>query len=420
MIRVALSLPEAEVERLAPEAERHGYRLVGSGTARALAEAFSPGSIRGAGEAPELLVAASDPRHLDAALLETCDRAGVRLVVVGDGAGDRIANELGLVEFVEPPLDWRAIAAAGPRAASPVREGRGRVVAIWGPHGAPGRTTLAITIAAELAALGRRVALVDADTHAASVAPALALPDEAPGFAAACRLVAAGALTPAEFDRLAHRVGHRGSDFAVLTGLGRPSRWPELPGDRVRAALDAGCDWVDDLVVDVAASLEADEELVSEFAAPRRNQATLAVLERADAVVTVAAADPIGLARYIRAHAELLEFVGPKPVHVVVNRVRRSVVGLNPAGQLRQTLQRFGGVDDPVFVPDDSTAFDAALLDGTPVTQLAPRSPARQQLRRFASERLVPTTDTAPAPVPPAAEVGAERRRGRRRLALRV
>src|SRR4029079_11771197 len=40
---------------------------------------------------------------------------------------------------------------------------RGSVVAVWGPTGAPGRTTVAVTLADELSRLGSSSLLVDAD-----------------------------------------------------------------------------------------------------------------------------------------------------------------------------------------------------------------------------------------------------------------
>ena len=51
---------------------------------------------------------------------------------------------------------------------------------------------------------------------------------------------------------------------------------------RVGAALDHCRAWVDDIVVDVAASLERDEEIVSDLDGPRRNAATHAALAAAD------------------------------------------------------------------------------------------------------------------------------------------
>jgi MinD-like ATPase involved in chromosome partitioning or flagellar assembly len=260
---------------------------------------------------------------------------------------------------------------------------RGSVVAVWGPHGAPGRTSLAIALAAEWAAAGNSVALADADTHGAAVAPSLALLDEAPGFAAACRLAGTGSLDAAELDRVAasHRDG-----FRVLTGIGRPARWPELTGERVAGVLDAVRTWAGITVVDVAASLEQDEELQSDVAAPRRNAATVETLRRADRVVAVAAADPVGLARFLRGHAELLDHVAPDAVTVVVNKVRAGAIGLDPAGQVRSTLERFGGVIPRHLVPWDPGAFDAALLSGRSLPAAAPRSPARAALRKVATE----------------------------------
>ena len=53
-------------------------------------------------------------------------------------------------------------------------------------------------------------------------------------------------------------------------------------------------------VVDCSFSLEDDEELSFDTAAPRRNGVTLAVLEAADTVLCVSGADPVALQRSIR------------------------------------------------------------------------------------------------------------------------
>ena len=83
-----------------------------------------------------------------------------------------------------------------------VEPGSGRVVAVWGPTGAPGRTTIAVTLATELAALGIPTVLVDADTYGGSVA-ALSFLDEAPGIAAATRAADQGTLDLPTLARLA-------------------------------------------------------------------------------------------------------------------------------------------------------------------------------------------------------------------------
>jgi MinD-like ATPase involved in chromosome partitioning or flagellar assembly len=397
---VALALPLAEEQALAADASRHGHRVVARCSGGDELATWLP-------TAPaQLVVSGAAPQYLTVRLVEACDRLGVRLVAVASAPVERRhAAALGVLDVLDGPAGWETLiprprgdAAPDPDAvderttvrrigATPPE--RGAVVAVWGPAGAPGRTSIAIALAAELAARGTPVALADADTHGAAIAPALGLLDEAPGFAAACRLAATGGLDGAELDRIAQP--HGTGALRVLTGIGRASRWPELGGDRVEGVLSALRDWAPVTVVDTAASLEEDEELSSDLAAPRRNAATIAALRSADRVVAVAAADPVGLSRYLRVHADLLELVGPDRVVTVVNKVRASAIGLGPAAQVRQTLERFGGVRDPLLVPWDLAAFDAAVLSGRPLRDAAPRSAATAAVRELA-ERLVPSS----------------------------
>jgi len=391
---VALALPLAQEEALAAEAPRHGHRVVARCSGGDELASRLPAAT------PDVVVCGAGPQYLGRRLLDACDRLGVRLVVLAsDPAERRHAAGLGVLDVIEGPAGWEAILPRGGGVASGAeddvvderttlrhpgqRVDRGVVVAVWGPVGAPGRTSIAIALAAELAARGVVVALADADTHGASVAPALGLLDEAPGFAAACRLAATGALTGVELDRIAQP--HGAGALRVLTGIGRASRWPELGGDRVEGVLTALRAWAPTTIVDTAASLEQDEELSSDLAAPRRNAATIAALRAADRVVAVAGADPVGLARYLRVHADLLELVDPDRVITVVNKVRASAIGLGPAAQVRQTLARFGGVREPLLVPWDPGAFDAAVLSGRPLRDAAPRSPATAAIRELAA-----------------------------------
>jgi len=176
----------------------------------------------------------------------------------------------------------------------------------------------------------------------------------------------------------------------VLSGIGRPTRWPELGADRVTTTLRLCRQWVDYVVVDTGFNLESDEEITSDLLAPRRNAATLAALRQADHVVAVGAADPIGLSRFLRAHVDLLEAIETAEVSVVINRLRASAVGSNAQHQLRQTLQRFGGLDDAVFVPLDTAGVDAAVLAGKTLMDAAPRSAVRVALAGLVEERLLP------------------------------
>lgn len=403
MTDVALAMPLADEQRLIADAPRHGHRVVArcSGAEELVAKL--------SGADAELAVVSASPQYLTARVVAACDAHGVRLLAIaGSAAERRFAASVGVVDALDGPFAWSSPPAVPDvevdeethlrpvRLSDPERgrSSRGRVIAVWGPDGAPGRTSIAIALAAELAEAGATVALADADTRAAAIAPALGLLDEAPGFAAACRLAGGGSLDRAQFERIAqgHRVGR--SEIQVLTGIGRASRWPELTAERVAGMLNAARDWVEITVVDVASSFERDEELMSDLHAPRRNAATIEVLRSAERIIAVGSADPVGLSRFLRAHAELAEMVEPDRITTVINKVRPGAIGLNPASQVRQTLARFGGIDDPVLVPWDLAAFDAALLGGRTLLEVAPRSAARAAIRELAAQ-------LGPAPAPP-------------------
>ncbi|MBX3093716.1 MAG: regulator [Cryobacterium sp.] len=338
--------------------------------------------------------------YLSASLLAACDDAGVRLIAVVESSAERVAaTNLGLAEIIQADAPWQEFHAAltatpwesPTRTASPEASGaNGTVIAVWGPTGAPGRTSLAINVAAELAAQGNVVVLADADTHGGAVAPALGLLDEAPGFAAACRLAGAGGLNHTELERVGQRYRSGHGSFWVLTGIGRPSRWPELSAERVEATIGQCRSFADYTVIDTGFSLENDEEISSDLFVPRRNAATIASLRSADRVLAVGAADPVALSRFLRAHVDLLDTVEPERVSVVINRLRAGVVGSSPGSQVAHTLRRFGGIADVSLIPHDPAAFDAALLAGQTLREGAGRSPARAAITALVAEHILP------------------------------
>lgn len=395
MSTVALALPLELEDSTSMQLVRHGFELsIRCSTADELASQLVH-------TAPDFAIVAASTRYLNDRLMVEADAAGVRIVaLVASDAERRYTASLGLLEVVAADAAWSEIEmllVGNPGTGEVMGKLRsGTVIAVWGPAGAPGRTSIAVCLAAELAASGATVVVADVDTHSGSIAPALGLLDEAPGFAAACRLAGADALTQSELERIGQRYLTARGSFWVLTGIGRPSRWPELSGERVTAAITACRDWVDYTILDTGASLENDEEISSDLFAPRRNGATIAALRAADEVVAVGAADPVGLSRFLRAHVDLLETIDTDRVTVLMNKVRASAIGPGASGQVRQTLQRFGGISSPVLVPYDQPAFDAAILTGRTIVDIAPKSPARAAVAAFVRERLLPQ------PEPPA------------------
>ncbi len=280
---------------------------------------------------------------------------------------------------------------------------RAPVLAVWGPTGAPGRTTIATTLAAEFAFRGVQVLLVDADTYGATVAQTLGVLDEAPGVAAACRAADLGTLDVPALAELAPEVM---SGLRVLTGLPRADRWTEVRAGALERVLELARRLVEIVVVDCGFCLEDDEELSYDTLAPRRNESTLTALAASDAVIAVAGADPAGLQRFVRGVQELGTVPSGRPVPVV-NRVRASAVGNRPEARIADSLRRFAGVEVAHFVPDDQVAVDAAVLAGRSVVEQAPGSKVRVAVSELA-------TTLAPWTIPTAGGQGRERRSGRR------
>lgn len=423
MIGIAVSASLEREDAIVREAARHGHRVaIRAATAADLIERIG---ARPADTEPriDLVLVAADDRHLSRDLVATCDERGMRLLVLADDGAERSrAHALGVdaVAWADGFSGIEAQAGVQASATDAAPQPRGRVMAVWGPAGSPGRTTVSIALAAEIALLGKRVALIDADTTSAAVAPSLGLLDESPGFAAAARLARASSLTVDELDRISRQVPTMGGVIRVLTGIGRSSRWPELGGDRVAEVLERCRDWADATVVDVAASLERDEAISSDLFAPRRHAATLAVLEHADDVVVVAGGDTVGIARLVRALPDLQELVPQARVRVVVNKVRASSIGMAPEAAVRETLRRLASVTPEACWPFDGRAADAALLEGKPLVDVAGRSRLRRRVQEFARSLVEP--GDSPEPVGPASRASlraAERPRRRWMPALR-
>ncbi|MBL0704895.1 AAA family ATPase [Sinomonas cellulolyticus] len=265
--------------------------------------------------------------------------------------------------------------------AVPEPDRQGEILAVWGPIGSPGRTTIAVNCAAELAAAGQSVILVDADTYGASVAGVLGLLDDSAGLAQACRLADQGLLDSSALERVATPVVIAGGTVRVLTGLTRADRWPELRAAAFAMVLERCRAAAETVVVDVGFCLEADEELSFDTMAPRRNGTTLRALELADRVLAVGAADSVAMPRLVRALAELDSAVPGCAPAVVFNRVRSSAVGRFPERALRDAWERFGpGLPIAAMLPHDAAAADAALLNGQVLLECAPDSALRQAI----------------------------------------
>jgi len=286
-------------------------------------------------------------------------------------------------------------------------ESQGRVVAVWGPTGAPGRTTVAVGVAAELACRGRDVLLVDADAYGGAVAQHLGVLDEVSGLLSAVRLANAGRL---DVPRLASVARTVGPGLRVLSGLPRADRWVEVRAVAFDAVVRAGRALCSHVVLDLGFDLEqADQAFGS--SAPQRNLMTVAGLDHADEILVVGSADPVGLARLARGLVELPEVAPPAPTHVVVNRMR-ATLGWGEK-EVRAMVEGFVTPAGMHFLPNDPVAADRALVSGRPLAEVG------ESALRSAMTRLADSFDEGGAPGSARSRGGSSRGRLRRRRAGR-
>ena len=275
----------------------------------------------------------------------------------------------------------------------------GRLVAVWGPTGAPGRTTIAVNVAVELAELGETVLLADADTYGGVVAQSLGVLDEAPGLAAACRpgqrrdprrrgaataraRAAARAARPHRHRARRPLAGapasraRRGAAPRPAARLGHGRRLRLLPGAGRGARVRHRC------------------------ATPERGHAGRARGGRRPSL-GVARRRP-GRAAALRSGAcrsSPRSVPGLVPL-TVVNRLRKGVVGPgDPRREIAAALERYAGVAAMHVIPDDQAALDAALAAGRSLAEAAPSSPARKAMRDLAASLVGRRSPACPPPL---------------------
>jgi MinD-like ATPase involved in chromosome partitioning or flagellar assembly len=344
------------------------------------------------------VVVVSEQPLLDRAVVAEFGAAGVAVVGAPSSAdaGSRLSG-LGIEHVIgasDGPaamaslvIDAAAHAPVADESPSPAivatEEPLGTLVAVWGPTGAPGRTTLATNIAGECAELTGNALIVDVDTYGGAVAQALGLLDESPGIAALARGSLNGTLTDELIARHALTVT---AGLRVLSGITRADRWPELSASALDPLWEQLRRHAAVTVVDCGFGIENDEELAYDTRAPQRNGATLSVLAAADVIVVVGSSEPLGVQRLVQALSELSTAgISPRASRmVVVNRVRASVGGDRPEESVADALRRYAGVESIWPIPVDAKACDAATLAGQLLRERAPRSVARKAIRDVA------------------------------------
>lgn len=265
---------------------------------------------------------------------------------------------------------------------------RAPVVAVWGPAGAPGRSTVALGLASSAAARGIDTVLVDADTYGGALGQLLSVLDDVSGLVAACRAANQG--------RAAEVVDHLleiDPGLRLLTGLPRADMWPQVRASAFEAVLTRLRDAAELIVVDVASPLEPGSG-----PGAARNQTALQVVAAADLTVVVGRPDPVGLARLVRGMQDL-STVAPNGRQLVAVNMMRSSLGWGER-DVRATVARLTGTEPAVYLPFDQSGLDLAAVSGRTPREASPSSPFVARLEVLTSDvlRTVVPSDAAAVP----------------------
>jgi MinD-like ATPase involved in chromosome partitioning or flagellar assembly len=391
-IRVLLAVGNAERERRLLEG------LPGDGLVVADRCLDGPSLAERAGGADlDAALASSDLHRLSANVLTAVREARLPLVLIADGQDVSRYGELAhLVPAGASPSDVAAALRAAVRR-GPVYEAttgsaqtedagvggapgssdsdgpRGRLIAVVSGKGAPGKTTVAIGLAAALAERRREVVLVDADPWGGNVGAYLDLDPRRGLFALAYGKDA----SPSEWAARLDEELQEGPGFMVLGGIERAEQRSVISTDVMTAAIGALRSTFDDVVVDSGCAI-----------AGAASPATDVLLRHAERILVVSRADLVGVwnaraaLRYLREGLS----VEAEAIAVVINR--REGREHYDAEEVERALAT------PVLaaLPEDRKGARQAAADQVPLTAVG--GDAARDLRRLAS-RLI--TQGAPA-----------------------
>lgn len=250
----------------------------------------------------------------------------------------------------------------------------GKLVAVWGPKGAPGRTTVAVELATVLAQGEHTTLLVDADLYGGDIPQLLGFTEELPSLIPICRRAARGELRHegwiAELRRLR-------SGPVVLPGLLRPELWAEVSTFGWAELLKAARNSFSKTVLDIGFCLE---RALPMHEGGGRNGVAITAAEEADQVLAVVRADPIGLRSFLWALTDHRDLLDRDRLVVLANRVRRG-----EEVEIARFMRRHLGRSPIALVPDRPDHVMQAVWEGAPITTAMPSSPISSSIREVAA-----------------------------------
>jgi energy-coupling factor transporter ATP-binding protein EcfA2 len=296
-----------------------------------------------------------------------------------------LASAAGIATVIRGPDDlsqWLASLAVADDVA--VQASAGQIIAVWGPAGSPGRSTLALCLAATLARRDQRVMVVDGDSYAPSLAPMLGLHETPSGVQSLSRHAR---LETVEVKALAACAVHYSlgrESFAIVTGLNSSAHYVDCGSLAWSLALTTLRAAGHTLVVDLAAPLlQLPGETIG---GPMRNALTLATLDVADRVLVVANPTPLSVLRLSRDWPRLTELAGAAELDVCLNNAPANDQRSVDASQY--ALWQFTGNDEATVFPSDRLWSAASADVSALLVSPEGKNPLMMSVGRYVTSRI--------------------------------
>lgn len=316
-------------------------------------------AVRGAGI--DALIVAGHPPWLDLQSVSESAARGIRIIGLSDGEAPLGATSvLGTDAAIDEILEACRNAAPAEPASQRAPDRTGRLVAVWGPKGSPGRTRVAIELAYEIEDAGRPCMLLDADPFGGDVIQTVGIVDELPTVVWAARLAAQGDF---EEEQVLRYLRKPEGGPIVVPGLPRGDLWADVSRFGFKELLAAARGLAKHTIVDVGFCLEPGPPNID--AGDGRNRMTRTAVQEADNVVAVGRADPLGLKNFLWAFESLTNLVDPDRVSVVANRVAEG-----DERRVADILKRHTGKRPVAYLPDVPSLASAAVEKGEPISTM--------------------------------------------------
>lgn len=287
-------------------------------------------------------------------------------------AVDRLVAELGASK--EPVS---ASAQVTSSAVTP-RPDAGGITVVYGPTGAPGRSTVALGLAESWARAGDRVCLVDADTFGPSLALLVGMTEDVSGVLVASRYADQGALDARSLGSACRRLDDR---LWLMSGVGSPERWHQLRPAALERVLRTCAEHFDRVVVDTHPLVSVGElDDVVPGGVPRRDSATRSALQLSDSVLAVTQPDAVSVVRLTVELPAIFSVLAHSKVSVAVNRVSRG--DARATSRVREVLTETG-INAPLHaIPEDKSVL-TCRRNGSLLSEVSATKKLRRSLSRL-------------------------------------